>query len=103
MFIYLGESTVINAKEIVAIIDLDNSNTSEITREFFGISQKKNEVVNINDKLPRSAVVCEKDGKKTVYISQISPVTLQKRLGFGDKEIYTVIPGETYTEDDGEL
>lgn len=103
MFIYLGEDTVISANEIVAMINLDNSNTAELTREFFGIAQKKGEVVTINEELPRSAVVCEKDGKKTVYISQISTSTLKQRLGFGDKDFYTIIPGETYEEDDGGL
>ena len=99
MFIYLGENTVISANEIVAMINLDNSNTAEFTREFFGISQKKGEVVTINNELPRSAVICEKDGKKTVYISQISTSTLKQRLGFGNKEFYTVIPGEKYAGD----
>ena len=80
MFIHLGESTVINTKEIVAILDLDNSTVSKITRDYLAKSEKKKEVVNVSRELPRSAVICEKKGKKTVYISQISPRTLQKRF-----------------------
>lgn len=80
MFIHLGESTVINTKEIVAILDLDNTTVSKITRDYLAKSEKKKEVVNVSQELPRSAVICEKKGRKTVYISQISPRTLQKRF-----------------------
>lgn len=80
MFIHLGENTVINSKEVITIIDLDSTTTSKITRDFLTQATKEKIVINVSEELPRSAVICEKNGKKTVYISQISPQTLQKRL-----------------------
>lgn len=80
MFIHLGEDTVINTKEIVTIIDLDNTTVSKITRDYLTQATKEKIVINVSEELPRSAVICEKKGKKTVYISQISPQTLQKRF-----------------------
>ncbi len=83
MFIHLGENTVINSKEIITIIDLDSTTVSKITRDFLSGATKEKIVVNVSDELPKSAVICEKKGKRTVYISQISPKTLQKRLAKG--------------------
>ena len=83
MFIHLGENTVINTNEIVAIIDLDNTTVSKITRDFLTTMEKQGKVVNVTDELPRSAVICKNKNKNTVYISQISPQTLQKRFESG--------------------
>ena len=90
MFIYLGEDTVISANEIVAMINHD-SNTAELTREFFGIAQKKG---SRDHKRGIAALCgCLREGrKKNVYISQISTSTLKQRLGFGDKDFIPLSP-----------
>ncbi|MBO7209375.1 MAG: DUF370 domain-containing protein [Clostridia bacterium] len=90
MYIHLGENTVINTGDIVSIIDLDNTTVSKITRDFLTKMEKEGKVVNVTDELPRSAVICNKNGKETVYISQISPQTLQKRF-VNEKIIYNSI------------
>ena len=77
MFVHLGNNVVVNIKDIVTIIDIDNTTTSKITRDFLTECQKKNIVENVSDDLPKSAVVCKYKDKVKVYISQISPVTLQ--------------------------
>lgn len=81
MYLHLGENTVVNSKIIVAIIDLENSTVSNITKEFFKNAQKTGVVTNVSSELPKSAVICERNGKKEVFISQISTTTLQKRAG----------------------
>ena len=40
---------------------------------------KKGEVVNVSYELPKSCVVCEKQGKTVVYITQLSTKTLLSR------------------------
>ena len=79
MFVHLGNNVVVNIKDIVTIIDIDNTTTSKITRDFLTECQRKNIVENVSDDLPKSAVVCKYKDKVKVYISQISPVTLQGR------------------------
>ncbi|OQB15286.1 MAG: hypothetical protein BWY15_00657 [Firmicutes bacterium ADurb.Bin193] len=79
MYLHLGENVVINSKRIVAIIDLETSTVSKKTRDFLKNAQKGSIVVNVSDELPKSAVICERNGEKEVYISQISTATLQKR------------------------
>ena len=44
-------------------------------------AEQEGRVVAVSDELPKSAVVCEEEGRTTVYISQISSQTLLKRAG----------------------
>ncbi|MDR0405493.1 MAG: DUF370 domain-containing protein [Clostridiales bacterium] len=81
MYLHLGENVAVNSKSIVAMIDLENSTVSRLTKEFLKNAQQSGRVVNVSAELPKSAVVCENKGKSEVFISQISTATLQKRAG----------------------
>ena len=80
MYLYLGENTVINTAQILGIFDLDNTTISPITREYLAEAQQKNRVLEVSYELPKSFVICQEDNEITVYLSQISPATLEKRL-----------------------
>ena len=82
MYLHLGNDTVIKTKDIVGIFDMDNTSVSKHTRNFLSNSEKKKQVVNVSFELPKSYIVCFDGEKETVYISQISPSTLIKRLGY---------------------
>lgn len=82
MYLYLGQSTVINTKDIVAILDLENTSTSRFTKAFLRHAQKTGQVVEVSQEIPRSYVVCRQGKENKVYLSQISPATLKKRTGF---------------------
>ena len=84
MYIHLGSNTVVNIKDVIAIIDMDKTTTSKNTRDFLTYAQKKGMVVNVSEELPKSAIICNYKGKNKVYISQISPATLYGRY-FRDK------------------
>ena len=80
MYIHLGQETVIDDKEIIGIFDLDTSTVSKKTREFLANAEKKQEVINITNELPKSFIVCSSgEEKNKVYLSQISTSTLLKR------------------------
>lgn len=91
MYLYLGQETVINTKDIIGIFDLDNTSVSRITKAYLAAAQKSGHIVEVSPEIPKSFVVCGGDGgtakKKatavnggtTVYLSQISPATLKKR------------------------
>lgn len=81
MYIHLGQETVVKEDEIIGIFDLDSTTVSKHTRKFLSLAEKNGEVVNVSSELPKSFTVCEKNGKRTVYIAQISSSTLQKRSG----------------------
>ena len=84
MYIHLGSNTVVNIKDVIAIIDMDKTTVSKNTRNFLTYAQKNGMVVNVSDELPKSAIRCNYKGENKVYISQISPATLHGRY-FRDK------------------
>ena len=84
MYIHLGSNTVVNLKDVIAIIDMDKTTTSKNTRDFLSYAQKNGMIINISEELPKSAVICNYHGINKVYISQISPATLYGRY-FRDK------------------
>lgn len=79
MFLHLGGDTVINMKDIIAIMDLDVTSTSKITREFLAVAEDEGFVINVSDDLPKSYVIAETDKISKVFISPISSATLLKR------------------------
>lgn len=82
MYLYLGQSTVINSKDIVGIFDLDNTSTSRLTKQFLRVAQKTGQIVEVSSEIPKSFVVCREGTRTKVYLSQIATATLKKRTGF---------------------
>ena len=80
MYLHLGQSVVVPQREIIGIFDLDNASYSHRTRKFLERAQRQGQVVTVGGELPKSFVLCEeKDGRQTVYISQLSSATLRGR------------------------
>ena len=79
LYIHLGSNTAVNIKDVIAIIDMDKTTVSKNTRDFLSYAQKHGNVINVSEELPKSAIICNHKGENRVYISQISPVTLQGR------------------------
>ena len=81
MYLHLGKETVIKEDDILGIFDLDTATVSRHTRKYLNIAEKEKETITVSYELPKSFVVCKrpKEKGKKIYISQISPVTLQKR------------------------
>ena len=80
MYLFLGQDTVVNDKDIIGIFDIDTTTVSKKTRDFLSIAEKKKQVINVTFDLPKSFVLCkEKDKDTKIYISQISTQTLEKR------------------------
>jgi hypothetical protein len=82
MYLHLGGDIVVNQKNIIGIFNLEKTSLSKITREYLKKAQKKNVVVSVSDELPASFVICKQKEKVTVYMAQISSVTLSKRAKF---------------------
>lgn len=87
MYLHLGQDTVITTDTILGIFDIDACTISKKTRDYLTIAEKQKRVVNVSFELPRSFVVCEKNSKVTVYISQLSTKTLIKRSLLLNKDL----------------
>lgn len=83
MYIHLGQDTVVRKKDIIGIFDLDNATVSKRTRDYLTLAQKQGKVINVSTELPKSFIVCYKEGQQIIYISQISTATLLKRSEAG--------------------
>ena len=79
MYLHLGNDFVVLERDIVGIFDLDTTTNSKNTRKFLSSAEKKGDVLCVTDDLPKSFVVCNHGGKRKIYLSQISTLTLNKR------------------------
>ena len=79
MYLHIGGDISVKIKDIIAVMDLETSSVSKITKDFLKIAQKSNSVINVNNELPKSYVVTNSDGETRVYVSPISSHTLLKR------------------------
>ena len=85
MYLNIGASVVIPQDDILGIFDLDNTTWSKHTRTFLSQAEKQGQVVSAGDDLPKAFLLCrDKRGKVTVYLSQLSPATLVRRLESGE-------------------
>ncbi len=81
MYLHLGQNTLVRMEDIVGVFDLDTSTISKHTKNFLKKSEQEKKVINITNELPKSFIVCDskKYKRKSVMLSQISPITIKKR------------------------
>lgn len=75
MFLFLGGDISVWADDIIGIFDIEECSVSRTTAEYLNSCQKKSQIVNISEDMPKSFIVTE---KKT-YISNVSHNTICKR------------------------
>ncbi len=79
MYLHLGNNIIVQDRDIVGIFDIDNTTVSKHTRKYLAQRTKNAEIVTVSQELPKSFIVCQHGGKRTVYISQLSSKTLLNR------------------------
>ena len=83
MCLPLGRNVVIRTGELLAILDIETSSVSKITREYFSAAGARGEITYLNGtELPKSFLVCAGEGGARVYVSHLAPSTLRRRTGF---------------------
>jgi hypothetical protein len=83
MYIHLGNNAIVKTEEIIGIFDLDNTTVSARTRDFLKKAQNSGNVILTGTDLPKSFIVAAtKKGENKVFISQLSPATLNRRKGY---------------------
>ena len=81
MFLHLGNGRSVNTENVIAIMDIEKASTSRITRDYLNRAGKSGWVSYCSFDMPKSFVVTlDRDLTERVYISSISPQTLQKRF-----------------------
>jgi hypothetical protein len=78
VFIHVGGDTVIRSKDIIAILDKQVKETSEITEDFLNFHQAAKQIKEITKDMTKSIVITTYQ----IYFSPISSVTLKRRALF---------------------
>ena len=88
MYLHLGASVIVRRDGVLGIFDLDNTTASRITRDLLAKAQREGRVISAGEDLPKSFLLYQEgEGAATVYLSQLSPATLRRRLESGGFEI----------------
>ena len=81
MYLSIGKTAVIPDEMVIGVFDLDNCSQSYLTREYLSAAEKSGNVVNAAEDIPNSFIICsEKEKTNTVFLSQSSSRTLEKRI-----------------------
>jgi hypothetical protein len=75
MYIHLGGDKVIRSRELIAIFDLTNGKSANLSNSDFGNAHLFNQAEKIGDEEPKSLVVTD----SRVYFSPVSASTLKRR------------------------
>ena len=84
MYLHLGKDVVVTEADIIGIFDLDNTTNSHISRKFLSTSEKSGCIVNVSEELPKSFILSDGEDGRTVFLSQLSSQTLQKRASLAN-------------------
>lgn len=80
MFLHIGEEKVVFIEDILAVMDIERTTTSNNTREFLKKCEEKGMVEAVGADIPKSFIVTWRDGVQKVFLSPISSNTLGKRI-----------------------
>lgn len=80
MFLHIGSNQVVKIKDIVAIMDIERTTTSQITRKYLKRCEEKGIIKTIGMDIPKTFIITREGGEDRVYLSPISSSTLNKRV-----------------------
>ncbi len=75
MYIHIGGEYAVLMQDIVGIMDIENTSTSRVTRDFLRKKEEEGKVITTSPDLPKSFVVTG----EYVYITPVTAQTLEKR------------------------
>ena len=85
MYLHIGQNEILPEKRIIGIFDMDKATYNRRAMEFLTRAEQEGVVLDISGDIPKSFVVCDHPyHRQIVYLSQLSPATLQKRMESGE-------------------
>ena len=80
MYLHIGRNELIPEGRVIGVFDLDTCGAGKRTREFLRRAEDAGAVVDVSGELPRSFVLADHPyHDQIVYLSQLTPATLEKR------------------------
>lgn len=78
-FITLSDR-VLYKKNIIGIFDIDNTSISARGRVFLNMAQKAGQIEVLSPDIPKSFIIYDDKKSIKVFISQLTPATIYKKL-----------------------
>lgn len=75
MYIHIGGNISLDENDIIGIFDIEKTSVNKTVNEYLSKLQKQGRIYYVSYDMPKSFIVC----KNTVYISNVSVMTLKKR------------------------
>ena len=87
MYLHIGQNEILPEKRIIGIFDMDHATWGQRAMDYLVRAERDGVVLDISGDLPKSFVVCDHPyHRQIVYLSQLSPQTLQRRAESGKLE-----------------
>lgn len=83
MYLHLGQDFIVPLQYVVAVFDMDTATASRRTQMLLTRLQEQGRIIELYDDLPRAAVLCENALGETLYLTGLSPQSLQRRAEKG--------------------
>lgn len=80
MYLDVGGETLVRAKDILGIFDLDNTTVKKVTRDYLRNAEQAGFSKTVSYDLPKSFLVVTEQNDAFVYISPLGTNTIYKRL-----------------------
>ena len=75
MFLYLGGDITVYSDDVIGVFDIEECSVSRTTADYLNSCQKKSQIVNISEDMPKSFIITD----KITYISNVAHSTIVKR------------------------
>lgn len=81
MYLHIGNDHIVMSKDIIGIFNIERTSVSEDTKNFLRSAASQGHEVSCTNDIPRSFIVTFDSATldERVYISRISPASLEKR------------------------
>lgn len=83
MYLHLGQDYIIPFEQVVTVFDMDTATASKRTQRFIARLKEEGRIVELYDDLPRAGVLCTGALGEYLYLTQLSPQALQRRVEKG--------------------
>jgi len=79
LYLSIGNDFAVRERTVIGIFDIDNTTVTKRGKEFIRHAEKAGQVVPCDD-LPKSFVLTREYGMDRLYLSALTPATLEKRM-----------------------
>lgn len=80
MYLHLGQDYVVPLRQVACVFDMDTATASKWTKKLVRRLQDEGRIIELYEDLPRAAVLCVGELGEYLYLTELSPRALQRRV-----------------------